>query len=124
MNEEDGDDGAAQALLYRVFYEEMMADPSGETATRERYFDRFGAYSDHLPVIDHGHSASDKVVGTYRLLRHSVADARGGFHSTWEYEIDAIVTHPGELLELGRSCVDPTYRNGLERETTTTMTLL
>ena len=109
---------AAQALRYRVFYEEMAADPSSEMAARERDFDRFDAYSDHLLVIDHDRSAGDKVVGTYRLLRRSVADAHGGFYSSWEYNIDTIVAQPGEVLELGRSCVDPAYRNG------TTMTLL
>ena len=109
---------AVQALRYRVFYEEMAADPSGEMAARERDFDRFDTYCDHLMVIDHDRSAADKVVGTYRLLRRSVADAHGGFYSSWEYDIDTIVAHPGEILELGRSCVDPAYRNG------TTMTLL
>ena len=109
---------AAQALRYRVFYEEMAADPSRETAARERDFDRFDSFADHLLVVDHDRSAGDKVVGTYRLLRRSVADAHGGFYSTWEYDIGAIVAHPGEILELGRSCVDAAYRNG------TTMTLL
>ena len=109
---------AVQALRYRVFYEEMAADPSSEMAARERDFDRFDAYSDHLMVIDHERGAADKVVGTYRLLRRSVADAHGGFYSSWEYDIDTIVAQPGEILELSRSCVDSAYRNG------TTMTLL
>ena len=109
---------AAQALRYRVFYEEMAADASREMAKQERDFDRFDAYCDHLLVIDHARGGGDQVVGTYRLLRRSVADAHDGFYSTWEYDIDAIVAQPGELLELGRSCVDPAYRNG------TTMTLL
>ena len=109
---------AVQALRYRVFYEEMAADPSSEMAARERDFDRFDAYSDHLMVIDRERSAGEKVVGTYRLLRRSVADAHGGFYSSWEYDIDTIVAQPGEILELGRSCVDSAYRNG------TTMTLL
>ena len=109
---------AVQALRYRVFYEEMAADPSGEMAARARDFDRFDSYCDHLMVIDHDRSAGDNVVGTYRLLRRSVADAHGGFYSSWEYDIDPIVAHPGEILELGRSCVDAAYRNG------TTLTLL
>jgi len=109
---------AVQALRYRVFYEEMAADPSREMAARGRDFDRFDSYCDHLMVIDHERSAGDNVVGTYRLLRRSVADAHGGFYSSWEYDIDPIVAHPGEILELGRSCVDSAYRNG------TTLTLL
>ena len=47
-----------------------------------------------------------------------MADAHGGFYSSWEYDIDTIVDQPGEILELGRSCVDSAYRNG------TTLTLL
>ncbi len=110
---------AAQALRYRVFYREMAADPSPEMAARARDFDRFDAYCDHLLVIDHDREkGADHVVGTYRLLRRSVADAHGGFYSTSEYDIEAIIAHPGEILELGRSCVDAAYRNRA------TMTLL
>src|SRR3546814_11006138 len=29
-----------------------------------------------------------------------------------EYQIDCLTAYPGEILELGRSCVDPTYRSG------------
>lgn len=110
---------AAQALRYRVFYEEMTAAPSPEMAARARDFDGFDAYCDHLLVIDHERGAgADRVVGTYRLLRRSVADAHGGFYSATEYDIRAITAQPGELLELGRSCVDAAYRNRA------TMTLL
>lgn len=110
---------AAQALRYRVFYEEMAADPSPEMAARARDFDGFDTYCDHLLVIDHERGAgAGRVVGTYRLLRRSVAEAHGGFYSATEYDIRAITTQPGELLELGRSCVDAAYRNRA------TMTLL
>lgn len=110
---------AAQSLRYRVFYEEMTARPSDEMAAKRRDFDRFDEYFDHLLVIDQERPAgSEQVVGTYRLLRRSVAERHGGFYSTSEYNIDRILETPGELLELGRSCVEEPYRNRA------TMTLL
>ncbi len=110
---------AAQALRYRVFYEEMDAVPSQAMAASGRDFDEFDDRFDHLLVIDHerGHGTSG-VVGTYRLNRGSVADRCGGYYTAGEYDICQIVAHEGEILELGRSCVDAGYRNGA------TMTLL
>lgn len=110
---------AAQALRYRVFYEEMNAEASPEMAARKRDFDRFDAYCDHLLVIDHDRPPGvEQVVGTYRLLRRSVAEANDGFYSTDEYDISPLLAQSGELLELGRSCVSAEYRNRA------TMTLL
>jgi putative hemolysin len=97
----------------------MSAKPSPEMAAKKRDFDRFDDYCDHLLVIDHDRPAGpQQVVGTYRLLRRSVAEIHGGFYSVWEYNIDALLKHSGELLELGRSCVEQAYRNRA------TMTLL
>lgn len=103
---------AAQALRYRVFYQEMAAHPSPETARARRDADRFDAHCDHLLVIDHSRaSPADYVVGTYRLLRRAAAADAGGFYSAAEYDISKLVALPGEILELGRSCVDAAYRN-------------
>lgn len=103
---------AAQALRYRVFYEERAAKPVGDMAARQRDFDHYDAIADHLLVLDHSRGKGpDAVVGTYRLIRRSRADAAGGFYTAGEYDISKIVAFPGEILELGRSCVDAGYRN-------------
>lgn len=103
---------ASQALRYRVFYEEMSAHPTPEMARRSRDFDDFDAHCDHLLVLDHGRGeGAASVVGTYRLIRRSVAARHGGFYSAAEYDISKLVALPGEILELGRSCVDVAYRN-------------
>lgn len=103
---------AAQALRYRIFYEEMSAQPSPEVADSQRDFDRFDDICDHLLVVDKTRSdLPGGVVGTYRLLRSSVAAQNGGFYTSDEYDIDRLVAHPGETLELGRSCVAEEYRN-------------
>ena len=100
---------AAQALRYRVFYEEMSARPSPEMARARRDFDLFDAFCDHLIVVDRGRE-EDGVVATYRLLRRAQAARCGRFYTADEYAIDALLAVPGEVLELGRSCVDPRYR--------------
>jgi len=65
---------AAQALRYRVFYQEMGAHPTMEMALAQRDFDDFDRVCDHLLVIDQAKGAGgDAVVGTYRLIRRSAA---------------------------------------------------
>ncbi len=54
--------------------------------------------------------AAGTVVGTYRLIRREAAARLGGFYSAAEYDIAPLVAYPGEILELGRSCVDAAYR--------------
>lgn len=103
---------AAQALRYRVFYEEMAAIPSPETKALRRDFDRFDEICDHLLVIDTKRTdLPGGVVGTYRLLRSTVAEQNGGFYTSDEYEIGRLVSGHGHTLELGRSCVEEAHRN-------------
>lgn len=112
LAESEADVDAAQALRYRVFYEEMAAKPSPDVEARKRDFDQFDGFCDHLLVIDPQRTdIPGGVVGTYRLLRRSIADANCGFYSTDEYDISRLIAYPGELLELGRSCVDARHRN-------------
>lgn len=102
---------AAQALRYRVFYEEMSAKPTPEMAAERRDVDRFDDYCDHLLVLDRRlGEGPEAVVGTYRLLRRSVAERHDGFYSETEFDVSRLKAMPGELLELGRSCVDARYR--------------
>jgi len=103
---------AAQALRYRVFFDEMGARPSAEMARLKRDFDSFDGACDHLLVVDHGRgSGAQAVVGTYRLIRRPAAERHGRFYSAAEYDISKIAAYPGEILELGRSCVDASARN-------------
>lgn len=102
---------AAQALRYRVFYEEMSATPTADIRNLRRDFDIYDQLCDHLLVVDHMRGAGpDAVVGTYRLIRRAMAARVGQFYSSEEYDISRIEEYPGEVLELGRSCVDPAYR--------------
>ena len=112
LAESEAEVAAAQSLRYRVFYEEMSAHPSPEMAAARRDFDSFDPFCDHLVVLDRKKgSGPDRIVATYRLMRRAGAQRRGQFYSIDEYDIATIVAHPGEILELGRSCVDAAYRS-------------
>ncbi len=103
---------AAQALRYRIFYEEMGAHPDAPTFGTRRDSDRFDPIADHLLVIDHAiGTGPEGVVGTYRLIRAEAAAKIGGFYSADEYDLAAVLTFSGKVMELGRSCVDVQYRN-------------
>ncbi|HEY1856489.1 GNAT family N-acetyltransferase [Acidocella sp.] len=103
---------AAQALRYRVFYQEMGAEADAATTARGRDADAFDAVADHLLVVDHdlGDDASG-VVGTYRLIRQDAAARLGRFYSADEYDISVFDQFPGVKLELGRSCTAAAYRS-------------
>jgi len=102
---------ASQRLRYRVFCEEMGAKPSEEIAIAQRDMDQFDAVCDHLLVVEHQPNGDALVVGTYRLLRREAMEKIGRFYSEGEYDIGPIRNYPGEILEVGRSCVDPEFRN-------------
>jgi len=103
---------AAQALRYRVFYEEMAAKPSAEMALERRDFDEFDRVCDHLLVLDRRRGEGPEgIVGTYRLIRREAAARAGRFYSAAEYDIQKMIDYPAEVLELGRSCVAKDARN-------------
>jgi putative hemolysin len=105
---------AAQALRYKVFFEEMKAKPSHEQRKSKRDFDTFDHYFDHILVIDHDRPGKimDKVVGTYRLNGGRYKDKKNFFYTSGEYDLTKLIKNEGNILELGRSCVDKKYRNG------------
>lgn len=108
---------AAQHLRYQVFYEELGARADLLTHASGLDCDRFDPICDHLLVIDENPDSDadlrdGKLIGTYRLLRHEVAQANGGFYSQSEYDLEPLLgRHPDlRLLEVGRSCVARDYR--------------
>jgi L-ornithine Nalpha-acyltransferase len=111
LAESDADIDAAQALRYRIFYDIMGARPVDGAEQQRRDRDRYDQICDHLLVLDHSAgSGAEAVVGTYRLIRRDAAARIGAFYSAAEYDIAPLVAYPGEILELGRSCVDAGYR--------------
>jgi len=107
----------AQRLRYNVFYKNGTAIADAATLLARRDKDAFDKICDHLLVIDHDAKPAldgrQKVVFTYRLLRHEISFRHGGVYTENEFDITHMMErHPGlRFLELGRSCVLPRYRN-------------
>lgn len=99
---------AAQLLRYEIFYEECGAQPDKEMALLKRDISPIDDFCDVLLVIDHN---LNKIVGTYRFMLREAAQQYGDYYTTSEFEISKIVAYPGQIMELGRSCVHKDYRN-------------
>ncbi len=112
LAEPEAEIDAAQALRYRIFYDEMGANPTPNRKKLARDVDPYDEICDHLLVIDtaRGTPAAPEVVGTYRLLRGAVAEASAGFYSEDEFDLAGLLHHSGEIMELGRSCINAEYR--------------
>jgi len=103
---------AAQALRYKVFYEEMSAKPSASNRLLRRDKDRYDRYCDHLLVIEQN-EGTERIVGTYRLLLPENMRTAGGYYSQGEFDLSKVLgQNPGQrFLELGRSCILPEFRS-------------
>lgn len=99
-----------QALRYEIFVGEVGARPTPEMEAVGRDFDQFDPYCDHMLVIA-TNEGREEIVGTYRLLRRSRMAELGKFYSEDEFDITALKHMPGEIVELGRSCVREDYRS-------------
>lgn len=107
-----------QRLRYSVFYEEGTAIAAPAAAQARLDLCPFDAICDHLVVVDteavsQSGRRKPKIVGTYRLLRRDVAERHNGFYSQGEFDLAPLLArHPQtRFLELGRSCVHPSYRS-------------
>ena len=96
----------AQRLRYKVFAEEMGAQLSGTGGLDVDGFDRF---CDHLIVRE---SATNQVIGTYRILSPEKANEAGGYYSAGEFDLSRLAHLTDRTVEVGRACVHQNYRNG------------
>jgi L-ornithine Nalpha-acyltransferase len=110
----DAEIRVAQKLRYLVFHQERGIKLSPENQAAKIESDAFDDICDHLLVIRAAEAHNTElsvedgtVIGTYRLLRQSVASQNSGFYSQLEFDIAPLLTRKADLkfLELGRSCV-------------------
>ncbi|WP_350447939.1 L-ornithine N(alpha)-acyltransferase [Pseudomonas solani] len=97
----------AQALRYRVFSAEFDAKLKGAEFGLD--MDDYDPHCMHIGVRD---LDSDCLVATTRLLDHRAANDIGRFYSEEEFQLVGLGELQGPVLEIGRTCVDPAYRNG------------
>lgn len=97
----------AQALRFRVFSEELGAKLKG--GDRGLDVDVFDGVCQHLLVRE---VETGRLVGCTRLLTDDKAKSIGRFYSQSEFDLGPVALLPGRLLEIGRTCIDPNYRQG------------
>jgi putative hemolysin len=97
----------AQRLRYRIFSEECGAHLPDRSQGLDE--DEFDSYCDHLIVRD---AHRDEVVGTYRILTSWKAREAGRFYSETEFDLARLMPLVPRLVEVGRSCIHPDYRQG------------
>ncbi len=97
----------SQRLRFKVFSSEMGARL--DTLSPGHDVDLFDDYCEHLLVRD---TATNLVVGTYRVLTPTQAKRVGGTYSDTEFDLVRLRGVREQMVELGRSCVHPDYRNG------------
>jgi putative hemolysin len=95
---------AIQKFRYEIFSREMgLRNPDGLDA------DYYDAFCDHLYVMD---KSTDQIAGVYRLLPGDRAVEAQSFYCEEEFDLRRMEMPRSRILELGRSCVHPDYRNG------------
>ena len=75
--------------------------------------DMFDPYCEHLLVRSQGvDDEPGQVIGTYRVLTPASARRVGGFYSDTEFDLTRLRPLRAKMVELGRSCVHPSWRSG------------
>ena len=97
----------AQRLRFEVFALEMGATLSQALPGHD--IDLFDDYCEHLLVRD---TASQQVIGTYRVLTPTQAKRVGSTYSDTEFDLVRLRGLRERMVELGRSCVHADYRHG------------
>jgi len=105
---------AAQRLRYRVFVEELGSDGAMVDHDARLEVDQFDPHYLHYMAIDPARSDDplDQCIAVYRLMPDDKRPLVGAFYSEGEYDLSALLNSDKKLLELGRSCIEPSYRGG------------
>ncbi len=99
---------AAKRLRYSVFVEEQghLSDKAVPDSIDE---DEFDPYCLHLIIVERN---LNEVIGTYRVHPGAVALEGLGFYSEQEFKFEGLDKIADSIVEVGRSCVKPEFRNG------------
>lgn len=91
----------AYQLRHQVFFQEFR----GETLASGLDQDKYDVFFEHLIVIE---NSTLDVVATYRMHSDFLS---GDFYSKSEFVLDGLARPGQRILEVGRACVHPDFRN-------------
>lgn len=104
----------AQSLRHQVFIEELGAriqPPHGTPAGLDA--DLFDEHCEHLIVRPRWrHGGLGPVIATSRLLTPKAATRLGAYYTETEFDLTRLRPLRAHMAELGRTCVDPSWRSG------------
>jgi putative hemolysin len=108
----------ALRLRHQVFTSEFDIDPgalagaeaAGPAGAPGLDRDVFDAHCRHLVAID---GDTGRVVGTYRALLPEQARQLGFLYADREFHLSWLNPIRHDLVEMGRACIAPRYRNGI-----------
>lgn len=103
---------AAQALRYRVFYEEKHGAPNQKMVSVKRDIDQWDESGFHVIVLDTRAEQQPKVVGTLRLFFNECLKPEQHFYTEETFCLEKLHNFYGRSLELSRFCIDPKGRGG------------
>ncbi len=103
----DEERSAIYRLRFQVFNLELNEGLEESFVTGEDK-DEYDAVCEHLYVQ---HRVTGEVVGTYRVQSGVTAAAKRGYYSEREFVLAPFEPLRGEILELGRACIDRKHRS-------------
>ena len=92
------------ALRYDVFNREL-GEGIKENEMHQRDVDTFDKFCNHIIVKE---KKTDKIIGTYRILRGS--QAKEGFYFETEFNAGNLSSIKDQVAEIGRTCINADYR--------------
>ena len=105
----------SQRLRHKVFIDEVGASNKKKVESKIET-DKFDDYYKHLVIIDHEDPAlhpKGKIVGVTRIMLSDEIHNDIGFYCAQEFNLSPIISTQKKCLEIGRTCIDPVYRNTL-----------
>jgi putative hemolysin len=93
--------------VLRLRHDIFCAEWRGLNLPHGMDLDQFDTSSDHLLIQD---KLTGQTVGTYRI-RCNLFHKR--FYSQTEFQMDDFLRNGDTLIELGRACIAPAFRNGI-----------
>ena len=105
---------AVQRLRYDVFVRELGAGGPAVDHDLEIEADAFDGHCEHFMLLDRtrGADLTAQLVGVYRIMNRSGAEAAGGFYTASEFDLAPLLETGRPMLEIGRSCLSKPYRGG------------
>ncbi len=105
----------SQRLRHKIFIDEIC-DSNKKIVESRIEKDKFDDYYKHLIIIDHQDPTlhpKGKIIGVTRVMLSDEIHEDKGFYCSQEFNLTPIIATQKKCIEIGRTCIDPRYRNTL-----------